>query len=66
MELNGCGAEPAHIYHPGYSLVKALGELFVHWHTIFEIAKENRARGIQYISTKEALTYYNAFKKATT
>ena len=25
VELNGCGAEPAHIYHPGFSLWEAFG-----------------------------------------
>jgi hypothetical protein len=65
MELNGCGAEPAHIYHPGYSLSKALGELFNHWHTIFVISKENHKRGVHYISLKEARHYYSVFKRAT-
>src|SRR5688572_9387771 len=31
LELNGCGAEPAHIYHPGYSLFKAIKVLLLHW-----------------------------------
>jgi hypothetical protein len=65
MELNGCGAEPAHIYHPGYSLFKAIGELFVHWRTIFQIARENNRRGIHYTTFKEAQQYYRLFKNAT-
>jgi hypothetical protein len=65
MELNGCGAEPAHIYHPGYSLFKAIGELFVHWRTIFQIAQENNKRGIRYTTFKEAQQYYRSFKNAT-
>jgi hypothetical protein len=66
MELNGCGAEPAHIYQPGYSLPKAMGELFIHWRTIFEIAHENHIRGVNYTSIKEAIHCYKAFKNATT
>jgi hypothetical protein len=66
MELNGCGAEPAHIYQPGYSLFKALGELFAHWRAIFIIARENKKRGIPYTSFKDAKNYYRSFKDATT
>lgn len=65
LELNGCGAEPAHIYHPGYSLFKAIGVLLNHWRSIFVIARENAKQGIQYISFKEAQRYYKKFKEAT-
>ena len=64
MELNGCGAEPAHIYHPGYSFFKALRDLFTHWRNIFLIARENHKRGIKYTTAKEALHYYKTFKAA--
>jgi hypothetical protein len=45
MELNGCGAEPAHIYHPGFPLWKAMGILFTHWKNIFRISMQNHKRG---------------------
>jgi hypothetical protein len=64
MELNGCGAEPAHIYHPGYPLHKAMAVLVKHWRNIFLIARENRRQGIRYVSAKEAFRYYKAFKSA--
>jgi hypothetical protein len=66
MELNGCGAEPAHIYHPGYSLRKALKVLFTHWKNIFIIARENQRNGVNFISFKEAVQHYRKFKAATT
>jgi len=66
MELNGCGAEPAHIYHPGYPLSKALGVLFRHWRNIFLIARENVKRGASYTSVRDARSYYRKFKAATT
>lgn len=66
MELNGCGAEPAHIYQPGYSLRKALRVLFTHWKNIFMIARENQRKGIPYTSIKEAMNHYKKFKAATT
>jgi hypothetical protein len=65
MELNGCGAEPAHIYHPGYSIRKAMSVLFQHWRNIFLIARENTKRGFRYTPFKDALAYYRKFKSAT-
>jgi len=64
MELNGCGAEPAHIYQPGYSLRKALGVLFTHWKNMFIISRQNNQKGIAYISLRDALRYYRSFKQA--
>ncbi len=65
MELNGCGAEPAHIYQPGYSLRKAMRVLFEHWRNIFIIARENEKHGTRYTSFKEAVVHYKKFKAAT-
>jgi hypothetical protein len=64
MELNGCGAEPAHIYHPGYSFWKAMGEVLGHWKNIFIIARENRRRGIDFLTFREVRFYYRKFKAA--
>ena len=58
MELNGCGAEPAHIYQPGYSLLGALKVLFQHWKVMFEISVENHNRGVPYLSWTEARKNY--------
>jgi hypothetical protein len=66
LELNGCGAEPAHIYQPGYSLWRALGVLYNHWHAIDRICSQNKRRGHNYVSLKEAKRYYRTFKAATT
>lgn len=65
LELNGCGAEPAHIYHPGYSLFKAVKVLLDHWKNIFIIAQENAKQGIQFVPLKDARRYYKKFKEAT-
>ncbi len=65
LELNGCGAEPAHIYHPGYPLPKAIRVLFNHWKNIFLIAQENVKRGASYTSLRDAKGYYKKFKTAT-
>jgi hypothetical protein len=65
VELNGCGAEPAHIYDPGYSLYQAMLVLFMHWRSIFEIARENHRKGVQYMNMKEGYRFYKKFKAAT-
>lgn len=65
MELNGCGAEPAHIYDPSFKFFDAVAVLFRHWKAIFEIARENRNKGIRYVTIKEGAAYYRKFKTAT-
>lgn len=64
MELNGCGAEPAHIYQPGFSLWRALGILFTHWKNMFIISEQNHKRGTPYLSFKEGKRMYYKFKAA--
>jgi hypothetical protein len=63
VELNGCGAEPAHIYHPGSSIREAFKVLFVHWRNLYLISVQNHARGVPYISFREGLQTYNRFKE---
>lgn len=65
MELNGCGAEPAHIYEPGFSLTEALKVLLRHWRDIYLISVENHRRGIAYISLREARAIFKNFKALT-
>lgn len=54
MELNGAGAEPAHIYNPGFSIREAYRVLFHHWRILYDISRENHRRGIPYMSLTEA------------
>lgn len=62
MELNGCGADPAHIYDRDFSLWKALGVLIAHWHRIFKIALANKKQGVNFVSHREAFALYRKFK----
>jgi hypothetical protein len=60
LELNGTGAEPAHIYHPGYSFFKAQQDLFKHYNDMYRIATYNHQKnGVRYLQLKE----YFALKK---
>lgn len=65
MELNGCGAEPSHIYQPGASFFKAISYLFIHWRTIYNISVANHKRGVPYLSWKEGKQVYKRFKAVT-
>jgi hypothetical protein len=65
LELNGCGAEPAHIYDPDYSMSNAIKDLIKHWRNIFLISRENHKRGVPYTSFREGLNLYRKFKDAT-
>jgi RimK-like ATP-grasp domain len=65
MELNGCGAEPAHIYQPGFSLWEAFGILFTHWKNIFTISMQNHKRGVRFTSWNEGKAINRKFKEAT-
>jgi len=63
MELNGCGAEPAHIYHPGSCLVTAIKVLITHWRNLYRVSKENHERGVPYLSFQEGKQIYQRVKK---
>ncbi len=62
VELNGCGAEPAHIYHPGASLWQAVKVLFRHWANLYRISVENHQRGVPYLSLREGRKIYKQVK----
>lgn len=64
MELNGCGAEPGHIYNPGFSLWKAMRILFMHWKNIFLISMQNHKRGVAFTKFSDGKAIYKKFKDA--
>ena len=49
VELNGVGAEPGHIYQPGFSLWEGYRVLFRHWTAMYRIARLNHRRGVPYL-----------------
>lgn len=66
VELNGCGAEPAHIYDPGYSFWKAMIELFAHVRRMYLISVANHKRGVPYLSFGEGRSIYQKFRALRT
>lgn len=63
LELNGAGAEPGHIYQPGYSLIKAYGDIIWHLATLAEISYQNKKRGHQYDSFRVGLRKLKEVKR---
>lgn len=61
VELNGCGAEPAHIYHPNASLWLGMRDLIIYWKNMYRVSKENHERGVAYISFSEGREVYRKF-----
>ena len=55
LELNGSGAEPAHIYQPGFSFLKAQRVIMAHYKMMYSAAVENNRRGVPYMN-------FNSFK----
>ena len=62
VELNGCGAEPAHIYHPGSSFWLGMATLFAHVHRMYRVSVINHSKGVPYLSFQEGRAIYRKFK----
>lgn len=56
LEFNGVSSEPAHIFHPGYSLVKAYRDIFHHWQIMAKISEQNRGAGHSKASFRKILS----------
>lgn len=64
LEINGVGAEPAHIYDPQYSLWNTWKDLLRQWSIMFKVAKHNhKTLGIPYMSLKEAKERWKVLKE---
>ncbi|MEM8895233.1 MAG: hypothetical protein AAGC88_11695 [Bacteroidota bacterium] len=62
MELNGAGAEPGHIYHPGSSLISAYHDIIYHLDLLADISIANIKRGIRPMSTSEGLKFLKGIR----
>lgn len=62
VELNGAGAEPGHIYQPGYSLFKGYESLFWHFSELSRVSRINRLKGIPHWSFKRGMAKLREIK----
>ncbi|MCX7744466.1 MAG: D-alanine--D-alanine ligase [Flavobacteriales bacterium] len=63
VEVNGVGAEPAHIYDPNYKILQAWKDIFRLWDAIFIIARHNHQQGVPYMTTKQVLNQWKLIRK---
>ncbi|MEO9868961.1 hypothetical protein [Ekhidna sp.] len=63
LELNGAGAEPGHIYQPGYSLIRAYKDIFWHLSVLSDISSENHKKGHSYWSFMEGYRKWKSHQK---
>lgn len=52
MEINGVGAEPAHIYDTRLSFYNRYKAIFQHYRNLYEVGKIQRKKGIPYMDLK--------------
>lgn len=63
LEVNGAGAEPAHIYDPSISIWEGQKTLLNYWKLLFRISTINhKERGITYLSLTECWKEFRRFK----
>ncbi|GGM90579.1 D-alanine--D-alanine ligase [Dyadobacter beijingensis] len=62
MELNGAGAEPAHIYDPEFSIWEGWKVLLHHWKVLYEISTLNHKNGTPYMRLSEARAIWKRIK----
>jgi hypothetical protein len=63
LEFNGAGAEPNHVYHSGYSLVKANRVFLHHWKALYRISKYNHRNGHAYWPLMKGWNYLREAKR---
>lgn len=69
LEFNGTGSDPAHIYSPGYSLIRAYIDIAKHWRIMARIARQVRQRGGRPVTLKKVLSdliIYFRYKRTNT
>lgn len=67
LEFNGTSSDPAHIYQPGYSLLRAYRDMAYHWGIMHRISRQNRKAGYAPVTFKaiiSALIIYFRYKRA--
>jgi hypothetical protein len=62
MEINGVGADPAHVFDPNYPLLGVYSAYFGLWKKIFEISTAQHRRGVPYMTWKEFKHFSNQQK----
>ncbi len=62
VEINGTGAEAAHIYDPNMTFFKRYKAMFGLWKNIYDIAKINHKNNVPYMSLKDIKAWQKEMK----
>ena len=62
LELNGAGAEPGHIYQPGYPLWKGYQSIIWHLKQLAKVSRANHRRGIKYWTFSQGIAKMRAIQ----
>lgn len=62
LELNGAKSEPAHIYQPGFPILKAYRVLFNHWRILYRISRTHNRMGMPYPSWNKGWTLWKKYR----
>jgi hypothetical protein len=62
LELNGAKSEPAHIYHPGFSILRAYKIIMYHWDEMYRIAQTNKKNGIPFPSFNQGWNLWRKYR----
>lgn len=62
LELNGAGAEPGHIYQPGYSIWKGYKAILWHLSQLASVSRKNHSLGVKYWTFKRGIDKIRAIK----
>ncbi|MGI9544745.1 MAG: hypothetical protein ACR2MX_15895 [Cyclobacteriaceae bacterium] len=68
LEINGVGAEPAHIYDPSYTFWRAIKDIHKQWRIIYRLSIFNRKAGESYMSFMDGMrqwAFLIRYKKLT-
>lgn len=65
LEVNGVGAEPTHIYDPGYKIINGWKELMFLWRVVFKIASLHKKAGLPYLRWLEGTNRFRNYIKYT-
>ena len=53
LELNGAGAEPAHIYDPNFSFLNAQQVIAQHFKMLYQASSLNNKKGVAYMNYRD-------------
>lgn len=63
MEINGVGADPAHVFDQSVSIWNKYKVIFRQWKIMYQIARVNHKKGVPYLTYKEVRKHMKGLKE---